>query len=70
MLDAAAETEQPETLVPDWTDFWWTNARTGDRRQELAVLIAYSYTADGACRVWGCAGIRLSQGHRLRRYAR
>ncbi|WP_336923189.1 hypothetical protein [Aquipuribacter sp. SD81] len=53
VLDALRETEQPETLVLDSTDFWWTNTRTGVRRREFAVLVAYGYTEAGARRVWG-----------------
>lgn len=40
-----------ETLVLDSTDFSWTNRRTGQRRREFAVLIAYGYTAGGRRRV-------------------
>jgi hypothetical protein len=54
---ALAETDQPETLVLDSTDFWWTNARTQQRRREFAVLVAYGYPAPGSAdprpRVWG-----------------
>jgi hypothetical protein len=53
VLAALAETEQPETLVLDSTDFHWTNARTKARRREFAVLVAYGYTASGKRRVWG-----------------
>jgi len=53
ILEALRETEQPETLVLDSTDFHWTNTRTGVRRREFAVLVAYGYTATGARRVWG-----------------
>ena len=53
ILDALAETEAPETLVLDSTDFHWTNARTKTRRREFAVLVAYGYTAAGKRRVWG-----------------
>ncbi len=53
ILEAYAETEQPETLVLDSTDFWWTNARTRNRRREFAILVAYGYTATGARRLWG-----------------
>lgn len=54
---AMAETDQPETLVLDSTDFWWTNARTKARRREFAVLVAYGYPAPGSAnprpRAWG-----------------
>lgn len=54
---ALAETDWPETLVLDSTDFWWTNVRTSTRRREFAVLIAYGYPGPGAAdprpRVWG-----------------
>ena len=53
VLAAHAETEQPVTLVLDSTDFYWTNARTGTRRREFAILVAYGYTASGRGRVWG-----------------
>jgi hypothetical protein len=47
ILDALAETEQPETLVLDSTGFHWTNRRTSTRRREFAILVAYGYTASG-----------------------
>lgn len=54
---ALAETDPPETLVLDSTDFWWTNARTHVRRREFAVLVAYGYPAPGSAnprpRLWG-----------------
>ncbi len=57
LTQALAETDWPETLVLDSTDFWWTNARTRERRREFAVLIAYGYPGPGAAdprpRVWG-----------------
>jgi len=57
VIDAHAETDWPETLVLDSTDFWWTNARTRTRRREFAILIAYGYPGPGAQnrrpRVWG-----------------
>jgi len=57
ITDVLAETDWPETLVLDSTDFWWTNARTQTRRREFAVLIAYGYPGPGAAdprpRVWG-----------------
>lgn len=53
VLEALAESEQPETLVLDSTDFWWTNAGTGTRRREFAILVAYGYTGPGKGRVWG-----------------
>lgn len=41
----------------DSTDFWWENPRTGERRREFSVLLAYGYQAAGADnprkRVWG-----------------
>ena len=40
ILAAKAETEWAETLVLDSTDFWRTNARTGIRRREFAILVA------------------------------
>ena len=40
VIDAHAETDWPETLVLDSTDFWWTNARTQTRRREFAILTA------------------------------
>jgi hypothetical protein len=53
VLAAYAEAEQPVTLVLDSTDFHWTNVRTGTRRREFAILVAYGYTATGRGRVWG-----------------
>ena len=53
VLDALAETGQPETLVLDSTDFWWTNSSTRTRRREFAILVAYGYTGPGKGRVWG-----------------
>ena len=57
ITDALAETDWPETLVLDSTDFSWTNARTQRRRREFAVLVAYGYPGPGAAdprpRVWG-----------------
>ncbi|WP_197080786.1 hypothetical protein [Cellulomonas sp. A375-1] len=57
IVGALTETDWPETLVLDSTDFWWTNARTKGRRREFAVLIAYGYPGPGAAdprpRVWG-----------------
>ena len=53
VLDALAETEQPETLLLDSTDFWWTNSSTRTRRREFAILVAYGYTGPGKGRVWG-----------------
>jgi len=53
VLEAFAETEQPETLVVDSTDFWWTNSRTQVRRREFAVLVAYGYIGPGKGRLWG-----------------
>jgi hypothetical protein len=58
ILDALAETEQPETLVLDSTDFHWTNRRTSTRRREFAILVAYGYTASGKKRVWGVRASR------------
>lgn len=66
VLAALAETEQPETLVLDSTDFHWTNARTKTRRREFAVLVAYGYTASGKRRVWG---VRASPTTQLADYA-
>lgn len=43
VIETLRETDWPETLVLDSTDFWWTNTRTGDRRREFAVLVAYGY---------------------------
>ena len=54
ILAAHAETESAETLVLDWTDFcWWTNSRTGIRRREFAILVAYGYTGPTVGRIWG-----------------
>lgn len=57
ITDALRETDGPETLVLDSTDFSWTNARTRQRRREFAVLVAYGYPGPGAAdprpRVWG-----------------
>lgn len=53
VLEKLAETEQPETLVLDSTDFWWTNSSTRTRRREFAILVAYGYTGPGKGRVWG-----------------
>ena len=65
VIDAHAETDWPETLVLDSTDFWWTNARTRTRRREFAILIAYGYPGPGAKnrrpRVWGIRASRTAQ---------
>jgi len=53
VLDALAETEQPESLVLDSTDFWWTNSSTRTRRREFAILVAHGYTGPKQGRVWG-----------------
>ncbi|SDC26255.1 hypothetical protein SAMN05216410_1507 [Sanguibacter gelidistatuariae] len=57
VIATLAETDWPETLVLDLTDFWWTNARTNRRRPEFAVLIAYGHPGPGAAdprpRAWG-----------------
>jgi hypothetical protein len=53
VLAAYAETEQPVTLVLDSTDFYWSNVRTGTRRREFAILVAYGYTGADRGRVWG-----------------
>jgi len=63
ILAAHAETEQPETLVLDSTDFWWTNARTGIRRREFAILVAYGYTGPAVGRIWGIHATPTAQGH-------
>ena len=63
VLAALAETEQPETLVLDSTDFHWTNARTKSRRREFAVLVAYGYTASGKRRVWGVRASPTTKTH-------
>jgi hypothetical protein len=41
IVAAYAETDWPETLVLDSTDFWWTNARTNTRRRDFAIQVAY-----------------------------
>lgn len=53
IIEAYAETELPETLVLDSTDFWWTNSSTGVRRREFAILVSYGYTGPRAGRIWG-----------------
>jgi hypothetical protein len=53
VIEALAETEWPETLVLDGTDFFWTNARTRTRRRAFAVLTAYGYTGARQGRMWG-----------------
>ena len=67
ITDALAETDWPETLVLDSTDFWWTNARTQTRRREFAILIAYGYpgpdAADPRPRVWGIHASATAQAH-------
>jgi hypothetical protein len=70
VLEPLAETEQPETLVLDSTDFWWTNSSTRTRRREFAILVAYGYTGPGKGRVWGihaCPTARASDYARLLR---
>lgn len=56
ILAAHAETEWPETLVLDSTEFLWTNSRTGIRRREFAILVAYGYTGPAVGRVEWSAG--------------
>jgi hypothetical protein len=63
ILASHAETEQPETLVLDSTDFWWTNARTRTRRREFAILVAYGYTGPGTGRIWGIHASPTAQAH-------
>ncbi|WP_199424598.1 hypothetical protein [Actinotalea solisilvae] len=53
VIDALRIPEPVETLVLDSTDFWWTNRRTGTRRREFAVLLAYGYLPDGRRRLLG-----------------
>jgi hypothetical protein len=48
VIDAHAETDLPETLVLDTTDFWWTNVRTRTRWREVAIAIAYGYSGPGS----------------------
>ena len=48
VINAHAETDWPETLVLDSTDFWWTNTRTHTRRREFAILIAYGCPGPGS----------------------
>jgi hypothetical protein len=63
ILAAHAENEWAETLVLDSTDFWWTNARTGIRRREFAILLAYGYTGPNVGRIWGIHAEPTAQGH-------
>lgn len=63
IVAAYAETEWPETLVLDSTDFWWTNARTNTRRREFAIQVAYGYTGPRAGRIWGFRASPTSQAH-------
>lgn len=63
VVAAYAETEWPETMVLDCTDFWWTNARTHTRRREFAILVAYGYTDARAGRIWGIRASTTAQAH-------
>ena len=63
ILTAHAEAEWAETLVLDSTDFWWTNARTGIRRREFAILVAYGYTRANIGRIWGIHATPTAQAH-------
>lgn len=47
----------------DSTDFWWTNARTGIRRREFAILVAYGYTGPTVGRIWGIHATPTAQAH-------
>lgn len=62
ILAAQAETEWAETLVLDSTDFWWTNSRTGIRRREFAILVAYGYTGPNVGRIWGIHALPRPKG--------
>lgn len=62
ILAAQTEYEWPRPLVLDSTDFWWTNARTGIRRREFAILVAYGYTGPKAGRIWGIQATPTAQG--------
>lgn len=53
LLTALAETKPPDTLALASADVHWTNSRTGQRRRQFSVLVAYGRTAEGAGRVWG-----------------
>ena len=46
VLDAHAETEWPDTLVLDSTEFQHTDSWTGDKSRLFSVLFAYGYPAD------------------------
>jgi hypothetical protein len=63
ILDKLSLPQMVETLVLDSTDFWWTNKRTGARRREFAVLLAYGYKPGGGRHLMGvraCATARAS----------
>jgi hypothetical protein len=63
ILDKLTLPQSVETLVLDSTDFWWTNKRTGIRRREFAVLVAYGYRPGGGRHLLGvraCATARAS----------
>jgi hypothetical protein len=48
-----AETEWPETIVLDSTEYQDTNVRTGEQRQLFAVLAVWGYpSGDGKGRLW------------------
>lgn len=50
-LQALPTPDVVETLVLDSTESTWTNRRTGTRRREFAVLVAYGYLPGGGRRV-------------------
>ena len=45
IIDAYAETEWPECVVLDSTEYQWTNPRTGWRQQLFVILCAWGYEA-------------------------
>jgi len=47
-----AETEWPECIVLDSTEFLYTNPRTRVEQQLFVVLAAFGYAADGSRRLW------------------
>lgn len=50
VLSTLAEPEPAETLAIGTTDVRWTNSRTGQRRRQFALLVAYGYGPDGSGR--------------------
>lgn len=61
---AHAETEWPDTLVLDSTEFQYKDTWTGDRFQLFCVLFAYGYPSDGSKpRMWKIAASPSDAAH-------